>query len=189
MFPRSGPVEVAHPGGDSESEPGGPVVEHHQPPHRFAVAHGLVLTHFRDPEAHASVALGLRGRGLLVIGHGFFVSIVSEQERLLDRRRHSNTLRKTRIDSVLGRPPLRCREEKGEQTVEEQNETRRPIVGPENGTDVEVRVIGLSTERLGEAARLLARCFYTNPNVVDLFPDERASSCALIGEVLHRLLV
>jgi hypothetical protein len=34
-------------------------------------------------------------------------------------------------------------------------------------------VIGLPSERLGEAAGLLARCFRANSNFVDLFPDER----------------
>ena len=42
-----------------------------------------------------------------------------------------------------------------------------------------VRVAGLPRERLGEAARLLARCFLQNPNFVDLFPSERARSHAL----------
>jgi hypothetical protein len=39
----------------------------------------MVLTHSGDPEAHASVALALRSRALLVISHAFFVSVVSEQ--------------------------------------------------------------------------------------------------------------
>jgi hypothetical protein len=52
--------------------------------------------------------------------------------------------------------------------VEEKNETRRPIAGPEKGTDVEVRVTGL-----------LARCFHANPNFVDLFPDQRARTRVL----------
>ena len=48
--------------------------------------------------------------------------------------------------------------------MKEKNETHHPIVGPEKGADVEVRVTGLPAERLGEAAGLLARCFHTNPN-------------------------
>jgi GNAT superfamily N-acetyltransferase len=46
-------------------------------------------------------------------------------------------------------------------------------------TKVDVRVIRLSGERLGEAAGLLARCFHANPNFVDLFPEEGARSRAL----------
>ena len=35
---------------------------------------------------------------------------------------------------------------------------------PAKPTMENISVIGLPTERLGEAARLLARCFYANPN-------------------------
>jgi ribosomal protein S18 acetylase RimI-like enzyme len=44
---------------------------------------------------------------------------------------------------------------------------------------VDIRGTGLPGERLGEAAVLLARCFHSNPNFVDLFPGERARSRAL----------
>ena len=50
---------------------------------------------------------------------------------------------------------------------------------PQKGTEAEVRVIGLPSNRLGEAADLLARCFHANQNFVDLFPDEGARSLAL----------
>ena len=63
--------------------------------------------------------------------------------------------------------------------MEEQGKTRRSAVSPENGRNVEVWVTGLTTERLGEAADLLARCFYSNPNFVGLFPDQIARSRAL----------
>jgi ribosomal protein S18 acetylase RimI-like enzyme len=46
-------------------------------------------------------------------------------------------------------------------------------------TKAEVRVIELPTERLGEAAGLLARCFHDNPNFVDLYPDQSARFRAL----------
>ena len=63
--------------------------------------------------------------------------------------------------------------------MEEKNETRRQIAGPEGGMMEGVRVTGLPTERLGEAAGLLARCFRANPNFMDLFPDEGARSRVL----------
>ncbi len=43
----------------------------------------------------------------------------------------------------------------------------------------DVRVIELPGDRLAKAAGVLARSFHTNPNFVDLFPDERARSRAL----------
>jgi ribosomal protein S18 acetylase RimI-like enzyme len=63
--------------------------------------------------------------------------------------------------------------------VNEQNQTHHPTAGPGNGMDTEVRVTGLPAERLGEAAGLLAHCFRTNPNFVDLFPNERVRSHVL----------
>jgi hypothetical protein len=45
---------------------------------------------------------------------------------------------------------LRCWEE-GEQTVEEQNETHRPMASPEKGTKPDARVIGLPGGRLSDA--------------------------------------
>jgi hypothetical protein len=38
-----------------------------------------------------------------------------------------------------------------------------------------ISVIGLPTERLGEAARLLARCFYANPNFTRSLAPTRCS--------------
>jgi hypothetical protein len=43
---------------------------------------------------------------------------------------------------------------------------------------VDVRVIGLPGERLVEAAGLLARCFQSEPNFVNFFPEEGARSRA-----------
>lgn len=63
--------------------------------------------------------------------------------------------------------------------MEEQDGTYRPVAGPEKRTGVEIRVTGLSAERPGGAAGLLAHSFHTNPNFVDLFPDESAPSRAL----------
>src|SRR5215213_11336691 len=46
-------------------------------------------------------------------------------------------------------------------------------------TKAEARVIRLPIERLDEAADLFARSFHTNPNFMDLLPDERARRSAL----------
>ena len=46
-------------------------------------------------------------------------------------------------------------------------------------TNENFRVVGLPGERLREAAGVLARSFHTNPNFVDLFPEEGARSRAL----------
>src|SRR5215208_2213740 len=70
--------------------------------------------------------------------------------------------------------------EEGEQTVEEKGETRRQTADPEKGKMEEVRVTVVPAERPGEASRLLARCFYANPNFVDLFPSQRARSRVLL---------
>ena len=62
----------------------------------------------------------------------------------------------------------------------ERGEAGRLVPGnSQEGIKEEVRVIGLPGNRLGEAAGILARSFHTNPNFVDLFPDERARSHAL----------
>ncbi len=62
----------------------------------------------------------------------------------------------------------------------ENGEAGRQVSGDrQKGTKAEVRVIGLPGNRLGEAAGVLARSFHTNPNFVDLFPDEGARSRAL----------
>jgi GNAT superfamily N-acetyltransferase len=62
----------------------------------------------------------------------------------------------------------------------EPDEAMRRVSGDlREETKVDVRVIRLSRERLGEAAGLLARCFHTNPNFVDLFPEEGARSRTL----------
>jgi hypothetical protein len=62
----------------------------------------------------------------------------------------------------------------------EQDEAGRLTPGdPQGPTNEAFRVVGLPGGRLGEAAGMLARCFHANPNFVDLFPDEEASSCAL----------
>ena len=63
--------------------------------------------------------------------------------------------------------------------MQEKNETRHQIAGPEEGMLEGVRVTCLPAERLGEAAGLLARCFRANPNFVELFPDEGAHSRVL----------
>lgn len=78
----------------------------------------------------------------------------------------------------MGTPRLPFREE-GEQTVEEENETRHQTAGPEKGRMEEIRVTVLPAERLGEAAGLLARCFHANLNFVDLFRNQRARSRVL----------
>ncbi len=63
----------------------------------------------------------------------------------------------------------------------EPDEAKRQVFGDlREETKMDVRVIRLSGERLGEAAGLLARCFHANPNFVDLFPKERARSCTLL---------
>jgi GNAT superfamily N-acetyltransferase len=139
----------------------------------------LVLTHYGDPEARASVALALGDKALLMIGYGFFVSVVSEYERLFNRRRHYKQPSKKPESIPYWEVYLYGVGRKGEQTVEKQDDTRRPIIGPKNGRSVEICVTGLTTERLGEAAGLLARCFYANPNFVGLFPDRIARSRAL----------
>jgi ribosomal protein S18 acetylase RimI-like enzyme len=41
------------------------------------------------------------------------------------------------------------------------------------GAGADVRVIGLASDRLAEAADVLARSFHDNPNFVALFPDEK----------------
>jgi GNAT superfamily N-acetyltransferase len=62
----------------------------------------------------------------------------------------------------------------------ERGEEGRLILGDsQKGMKEEVRVIGLPGNRLDEAAGILACSFHTNPNFVDLFPDERARSRAL----------
>jgi len=62
----------------------------------------------------------------------------------------------------------------------EQDETRHRVSGiPQKAMKENFSMIGLPRERLGEAAELLARCFYTNPNFIDLFPGQRAQSLAL----------
>ena len=62
----------------------------------------------------------------------------------------------------------------------ERGEAGRLIPGDsQKGIKEEVRVIGLPRERLGEAAAVLARAFHDNPNIIDLFPDERVSARAL----------
>ena len=62
----------------------------------------------------------------------------------------------------------------------ERGEAGRLVPGnSQEGIKEEVRVIGLPGNRLGEAAGILARSFHTNPNFVDLFPDERARSHSL----------
>jgi hypothetical protein len=50
---------------------------------------------------------------------------------------------------------------------------------PREETKVNVRVIRLPGERLGEAAGLLARCFHANANFADLFPADGARSRTL----------
>jgi hypothetical protein len=55
----------------------------------------------------------------------------------------------------------------------EQDKARQWASGaPQKATKETISVIGLPSERLGEAAGLLARCFRANSNFVDLFPDE-----------------
>ena len=44
---------------------------------------------------------------------------------------------------------------------------------------METRVVGLPRRQLGEAVKILARSFHTNPNFVDLFPRESARARAL----------
>jgi hypothetical protein len=56
----------------------------------------------------------------------------------------------------------------------EQDKVRQWAYGaPQKATKETISVIGLPSERLGEAAGLLARCFRANSNFVDLFLDER----------------
>ena len=57
--------------------------------------------------------------------------------------------------------------------VDEDKTQHRASCVPQKPTKQNFSVIGLPTERLGEAAGLLARCFRANPNFVDVSPDER----------------
>lgn len=81
-------------------------------------------------------------------------------------------------------PPI---EEKGFRALrggDDMNETSETIVRMSGGApdlkEADARVIELSVDRLGEAATVLARAFQDTPNFVDLFPDARARSRALL---------
>jgi hypothetical protein len=48
--------------------------------------------------------------------------------------------------------------------VDEDKTPHRASCVPQKPTKQNFSVIGLPTERLGEATRLLVRCYYSNPN-------------------------